>query len=85
MEWKAPYFKLSPIIAKTLDLSGAQSQIPPKVLLIKNIHSHFKCDIQDIKTLEMDETLEKLCVNGVLKLEHQHLETKGLTHILRMP
>ena len=33
----------------------------------------------------MDETLVKLCVNGVLKPEHQHLETNGLKHILHMP
>ena len=25
MEWKAPYFKLSPVIIETLDMSGAQS------------------------------------------------------------
>ena len=33
----------------------------------------------------MDETLKSLCVNGVLKLKHQHLEVKGLTHIPHMP
>ena len=85
MEWKAPDFKLSLVIAETLDLRGAQSQIPPKVLLINDIHSHVKFSIQDIITLEMDEALEKLCVNGVLKPKHQHLQTKCLTHILHMP
>ena len=58
MEWKAPDFKLSPVVAKTLDLSGAQSQIPSKVLLIDDICLHFKCAIQDIGILEMDETLD---------------------------
>ena len=38
-----------------------------------------------ILVLQMDETLEKLCVNSVLKLEHQHLEVKILTHIPHMP
>ena len=33
----------------------------------------------------MDDVLEKLFVNGVLKLEQQHLKTKGLTHIPHMP
>ena len=33
----------------------------------------------------MDDALGQLCVNGVLKPEHQHLETKGLTHIPHMP
>jgi hypothetical protein len=53
-EWKALNFKLTPTIAKTLDPSGAQSQIPPKVLLIYDICTHFKCVIQEIGTLEMD-------------------------------
>ena len=85
VEWKASNFKLTPTIAKTLDPSGEQSQIPPKVLLINDIHSHFKCAIQDIGTLEMDECLKELCIDGVLKPEHQHLEAKGLTHIPHMP
>ena len=85
VEWKATILKLTPTIVETLDLSRAQSQIPPKVLLINDIRSHFKGSIQDIGTLEMDETLEKLCVNGMLKLEHQHLEAKRLTQIPHMP
>ena len=84
MEWKELDFKLIPTIAKTLDPSGAQSQIPPKELFINDICSHFKCAIQDINTLEMDEALESFCVNGVLKFEHQYLKAKGLTHILHM-
>ena len=56
-----------------------ESQIPPKVFLINDIQTQFKCVIQEIGTLEMDDSLDKLGVNGVLKLEHQHLETKGLT------
>ena len=85
VEWKILDFKLTPTIAKTLDPSGAKSQIPSKVLLINDIHTHFKCIIQEIGTLEMDDALDNLCVNGNLKLEHQHLETKGLTHIPHMP
>ena len=33
----------------------------------------------------MDVSLGELCVNGVLKLEHKHLEDKGLTHITHLP
>ena len=72
-------------IVETLDLSEAQSQIHPKVFLINDIRSHFKCPIQDIGTLEMDECLKELCVDDVLKPEHQHLETNFLTHIPLMP
>ena len=70
VEWKALHFKLTPTITETLGLSGAQSQIPPKVLLINKMCSHFKCMIQYIFTLKMDEAIEKLSMNGVLKIEH---------------
>ena len=53
VEWKAPNFKLVPAIAEPLDSQGAQSQIPPKVLMINDIRTHFKCTIQEIGTLEM--------------------------------
>ena len=33
----------------------------------------------------MDNALAKMCVNGVLKPKHKHLETKGLTHIPHLP
>ena len=85
MEWKTLEFKLSPSVIETLDPASAQSQIPSKVLLINDIHLHFCCAIQDIGTLEMDESLKTLCMNGVLKPKHQHLEEKILTHIPHMP
>lgn len=85
IEWKSPNFKLVLAIAETLDPNGAQSQIPPKVLLINNIWTHFKCIIQEIRTLEIDEALGELCVNDVLKPKHKHLEDKGLTHITHLP
>ena len=65
IEWKELDFKLSLTIVETLDLSKALLKIPPKVMLINNTHLHFKCSIQDIGTLEMDEALENLCVNGI--------------------
>ena len=85
VEWKALDLNLIHAIAKTLDLSGAQSQIPPKVLLINDIRTHLKCVIQEIGTLKMDDALDKICVNGVLKPDHQCLETKGFTHIPHIP
>ena len=85
MEWKAPDFKLCPAITKSIDLAGAQSRIISKVLLINNIHSHFHCTTQEIGKLEMDETLNALTMNWVLKPKHKHLGDKGLTHITHMP
>ena len=85
MEWKVPNFKLVPRIAEALDLNGAQSQIPSKVLLINDIHTHFNCSIQKMGTLEMDTALSELRIDGVLKPKHKHLEDKGLTHITHLP
>ena len=85
VEWKAPNFKLVPAIAESLDPNGAQSQTPPKVLLINDIRTHFKCSIQELGNLEMDNALGEMSVDGSLKPEHKHLETKGLTHISHLP
>ena len=38
--------------------------------------------MQEIGALEIDSALQEMCVDGSLKLEHKHLEVKGLTHIL---
>ena len=84
-EWKAPNFKLVPTIAESLNSLGAQSKIPPKVILINNIRTHFKCTIQEIGTLEMENALAEMSVYGTLKPEFKHLETKGLTHIPNLP
>lgn len=58
LEWKASNFKLIPIVTEALELNGAQSKIPPKVLLINDICTHFKYSIQKIGTLQMDSALE---------------------------
>ena len=84
-EWKVSNFKLELTITKTLDPSGAQSQNPPKVLLVNDICTHFKCAIQEIGTLQMGDSLGQLCVDETLKPEHQHLEAKGLTHSPYVP
>lgn len=78
-------FKLMPMILETLDPSKVQSQIPPKVLLANDICNHFKCAIQEISTMEMDDALGKFYVDGTLKPKHQHFEAKGLTHIPHIP
>ena len=85
MEWKAPEFKLTHAFIESIDPIGAQSKILTKVLLINDIHSHFHCTIQELGTLEMDETLNFLSVDGSLKPKHKHLEDKGLIHLSRMP
>ena len=76
---------LIPAIAESLDPYGAQIKIPLKVLLINDIRTHFKCNVQEIGTLEMDNSLAEMCVDEVLKLEFKHLETKGLTNIPHLP
>lgn len=85
IEWKALNFKLVAVIVESLNPNGAQSQIPPKVLLINDIWTHFKCIVQEIRTLEMDSALGELYVDGILKPKNKHLEEKGLTHIPHLP
>lgn len=48
MEWKVPNFKLVLAVVESLNLNGVQSIIPPKVLLINDIHTHFKCIVKEI-------------------------------------
>ena len=79
VEWKEPNFNIVPIVAKSLNLNGAQSKIPP--FLLNDMCTHFKCTIKEIGTLEMDSALGEMCVDGSLKPKHKHLEVKGLTHI----
>ena len=85
VKWKVPNFKLISVITESHDPYGAQSQIPPKVLLINDIRTHFKYKFQEIGTLEMDNALAEMSVDGALKPKFKHLETKGLTHILHLP
>ena len=85
VKWKAPNFKIVPTIVESLDTHSAQLQIPPKVLLINDIRTHFKCTIQEIGMLEMDNALAEMCVDGALKPEHKHLVTKELTQIPHFP
>ena len=85
VQWKAPNFKLVLVVTESLDSHGAQSKIPPKVLLINDIRTHFKWTIQEIGTLEMENALAKMSLDGTLKLKFKHLETKGLTHIPYLP
>ena len=84
-KWKALDFKLTLAIAESIAPIGAQSKIPAKVLLINEIRSHFHYTIQELGTLEMDETLNVLSVDGSLKPKHKHLEDKGLIHLSQMP
>ena len=85
VDCKVPTFKLCPTIVETLDPTRAQLEILPKVLLVHDICSFYHFSIQQLGTLEMNEVCNELCVDDILKLEHNHLETKVLTHILHMP
>lgn len=85
VEWKTPNFKLILAVAESLDPYGAQSQILSKVLLINDIRTHFKCTVQELGTMEMDNALGEMCVDRVLTPKHKHLEMEGLNHIPHLP
>ena len=56
-KWKTLNLKLTPTILENFDPTRTQSQIPAKVLLINDIQSYFHCIVQELGTLEMDETM----------------------------
>ena len=76
-KWKVSDFKLTPTIIENVDPTRAQSWIPAKVFLINDIRSHFHCTIQDLGTLEMDETLNAMSEDRALKPKHKHFDDKG--------
>ena len=82
---EAPKFKLHSVIVEKTDPMGAHSQSLEKVLLINYIHTFYHYLIQELGTLELNQAYEAMCMDGNLKLEHKHLEVKGLTYVLCMP
>lgn len=49
-----------------------------------DIDSFYHYSIQELGTLEMNEAYNELCLDGVMKPKHKHLEMKDLMHILHM-
>ena len=85
MVCEAPKFKLHPTIAEKEDPMGVHLMIPSKVLLIYDFSTFYNYPIQDLKTFKMNEAYDALYDSANLKPQHQHLETKGLTHMRHMP
>ena len=67
------------------DPASALSMIPPKVVMLQDVRKCYNCKVGSIGDLELQETYDRLCINGKLKDEYQIVECKGLTHALDMP
>lgn len=78
-------YKLPPSKDAKIDKMGALSLIPPRVILIKDICAFIFCKIKEIYQFEIATFYQNICVNGKLKDEHIHLETKGLVHDMHVP
>ena len=78
-------FKSIPDIAYKKDPSCALSMIPPNVIMVQDVRRCYNCRIGRIGDLEIRDTYNRLCDNGVLKEEFQIIERKGLTRALDFP
>lgn len=67
-----PRYKLHPEVASKIDLVGAFSSIPPRVLLVKDVRSYIQCKIGEIGDFDMYAAYQKLCrEDGILKPEYK--------------
>ena len=84
-EVKKPDFCPIPEVAYKNDPVGALSIIPPKVVMVQDVRKCYNCKIGAIGDMEISQVYDRLCVNGVLKVEYKIAEKKGLTYALGYP
>lgn len=53
--------------------------------MIEYVHAFIHCKIDDIFQGEIDTSYKNLCLNGKMKEDHTHLQTKGLVHSMHVP
>ena len=58
---------------------GGLSSIPPRVIMIHDVHSFYKCKIREVGDYGIQMAYEKLCDGRILKDEYKIMEKKGLT------
>ena len=79
---RQPEFKPIPEVAYKNDPTGALSMIPDKVVMVQDVHKCYNCKIGAIGDLEIFNSFDKLCDNGILKDEYSIVDKKGLTRAL---
>lgn len=84
-EVKQPIFKAIPKVAYKNDPTSALSIILPKVIMIQDMRKCYNCKVEGVGYMEIRQSYDRLCKNGVLKEEFNIVERKGLTHALDFP
>ena len=84
-EVKQPNFKPIPEVAYKNDLANTLSIIPPKVVMVQDIHKFYNCKVGGIGDMKIKKVYNKICVNEVSKEEYNIVEKKGLTCALEFP
>ena len=82
---KQPNFKAILEISYKQVPSGALSMILPKVVTVQDVRKCYNYKVGGIGDMEIRQSYDKLCENGVLKEEFKIVERKGLTHALEFP
>ena len=78
-----PKYKPHSKTGTQIDKAGLLSSIPPMVFIIHDIHAFYPYKIGQVGDYELQQTYNQICIDGKLKEEHKHLETKGLNHVLQ--
>lgn len=71
--------------AEEIDIIDALSSVPSGVLLVEDVCSFIHCKFEDLGDKFIQDEFKGFCDNGLLKEEHMHLKTKGLSHAIDIP
>ena len=77
-ELKQLEFRPIPKVAYKYDPIGTLSIILPKVVMVQDVRKCYKYKIGAIGDLEIFQAYDKMCDNGILKVEFQVLEKRGV-------
>ena len=82
---KKSEFKAISKVAYKNDHVSALSMTPPKVIMIQDVRKCYNYKVGGVEDMELREAYDKLCDNGVLRVEFNIVEKKGLTCALDFP
>lgn len=80
-----PEFKMHPMNAREIDMTGALSSMPSDVLLVEDIPYFIHRKLEELGVKFIKDEFKRFCDNDLLKEEHIHLKTKGLSYFVDIP
>lgn len=68
-----------------INKTSALSFVPSGVLLIEDVYSFIQCKLEDLGDKFIHDEFKGFYNNGLLKAEHMHLQSKGLSYVVDIP